>query len=537
MSIVAAFRRLSSACAVFFGPHGSVSHRARRQYRSRQALYREADQALTAVDGAATRARLAELEHALAQRDAQIAALQARLAGAVEVTPDQHAEFAATAQALGVSLSQARQLLAVVLRAGTPSKAALGRYAQAAGRRAGAALTALDAASRGRARQVAADEIFSGRRPILMTLEQDSLCWLGGRLAANRDGPTWAAELEQLPAAEQVTADGGQGLRRGLAQVNRARQRAGRPRVQEQRDHFHALQRARRAVRQARHQAAQALKPAARLQKAYDQQGRAGVPRRPAQGLQLKHAWARAEQAFDRWSAQEQAFARLRRGLRLFTPTGDLNTRAQSEAEVQAALTGQPGAEWARARRLLRSEAFTFLDRVHDRLAALPGDPGLRRAAVRVEGLRQRPEALRGDSPSARAARGVLLAAGLALTLAGDAGAQAQARVRGVLAEAWRASSLVEGLNSVVRMQQARQKRLTQGLLDLKRLYWNLHEFRAGKRKGQSPYGRLGVVLPAQRWWDLLRRPAADLQRVLAEGPPAIPREGQQEVSAQRDAA
>src|SRR2546423_1758575 len=71
MAIVAAFRRLSSACAVFFGPHGTVSHQAQRQQRSRQALYREADQALAAVDGTTTRARLVALEHALAQRDAR----------------------------------------------------------------------------------------------------------------------------------------------------------------------------------------------------------------------------------------------------------------------------------------------------------------------------------------------------------------------------------------------------------------------------------------------------------------------------------
>ena len=42
----------------------------------------------------------------------------------------------------------------------------------------------------------------------------------------------------------------------------------------------------------------------------------------------------------------------------------------------------------------------------------------------------------------------------------------------------WRASSLVEGINSVLRMQQARHRRLTPGLLDLKRLYWNCHRFR-----------------------------------------------------------
>jgi hypothetical protein len=45
-------------------------------------------------------------------------------------------------------------------------------------------------------------------------------------------------------------------------------------------------------------------------------------------------------------------------------------------------------------------------------------------AAVRIEGLRRRPEALRAEGPSA-VLRGVLPAAGLVLTF--DAGRQAQA--------------------------------------------------------------------------------------------------------------
>ena len=48
----------------------------------------------------------------------------------------------------------------------------------------------------------------------------------------------------------------------------------------------------------------------------------------------------------------------------------------------------------------------------------------------------------------------------------------------GVFRNTWRSSSLVEGLNSVLRMHQTRHRRLTQGLLDLKRLYWNCRTFR-----------------------------------------------------------
>ena len=507
---------LASAAVVFFGPQGAVSQHAARRGVCRQTLYREADATVRALDPRPQAEERARWRQQLADLQAQCADLRRRLAGAVVVDQDKQAEFAATAQAIGVSLSAAAALLRVLLGAQAPSRAARGRYSGAAARRAGALLAVLDRHRRGRARQVAADEIFSGRKPILMTVDQESLCWLGGRLASNRDGDTWAAELRTLTAAEQVTADGGTGLRKGVALVNAERQQAGLAPWCDQRDHFHILHRARRGRRGARYQAAQALQRAEKAQAAFDQAGRAGVPRSPMQGRLLNQAWAKAEQAFDRWTAQEAADRRLQSALPLITPEGTLNTRARAEAEVQAALAGQTGADWQRARRLLTAEAYTFLDRVHAQLAALPIAPPLRQAAVDAEALRRRPEARRGDSAQVAAARGVLLVASVTLALAGAAGAQALALVRGVLDGAWRSSSLVEGVNSVVRMHQRRQKRLPQELLDLQRLHWNLREFREGKRRRSSPYGRLGLVVPAGGWWALLKRTPEQLEEDLS---------------------
>jgi hypothetical protein len=239
------------------------------------------------------------------------------------------------------------------------------------------------------------------------------------------------------------------------------------------------------------------------------------------QGRSLNQAWAKAEQAMDQWTAQEAADRRLQLALPLVTPDGALNTRARAEAEVQAVLAGQTGDDWARARRLLTREAFTFLDRAHEQLAALPIPAGLRQAAVRAETLRRRPEARRGDTPAAAVARAVLLVASVTLTLAQEAGERALALVRGVLDGAWRSSSLVEGVNSVVRMHQRRQKRLTQGLLDIQRLYWNVHAFRAGKRKGWSPYRRMGLALPKGGWWDLLKLTPEQLEQQLSALNPA----------------
>ena len=107
------------------------------------------------------------------------------------------------------------------------------------------------------------------------------------------------------------------------------------------------------------------------------------------------------------------------------------------------------------------------------------------------------------------------------VALLGEAAPQALGQVRAVLRGAWRSSSLVEGLNSVRRMQQARPKRLTQGLLDLKRLHWNLHVFAAGKRKGKSPYERLGLRVPPGGWWQLLKMPPEQLRDQLSALNPA----------------
>jgi hypothetical protein len=70
-------------------------------------------------------------------------------------------------------------------------------------------------------------------------------------------------------------------------------------------------------------------------------------------------------------------------------------------------------------------------------------------------------------------------------------------------------------VDSVLRMQQARHRGLGQGMLDLKRLYWNCRPFRAGKRKGKAPYQLLGAPLPTEDFWELLQRDPAQLEQEL----------------------
>jgi hypothetical protein len=81
-------------------------------------------------------------------------------------------------------------------------------------------------------------------------------------------------------------------------------------------------------------------------------------------------------------------------------------------------------------------------------------------------------------------------------------------RVSAVLQGVARASSAAGRVNSVARTHQPRHRDLSQGLLDLKRLYWNCPTFVGGKREKHRPYEPLGLKLPSYDPWVLLQMEA-----------------------------
>jgi hypothetical protein len=159
-------QRIGSAFAVLCGRYGDVTEMAKDRGRSRQSLYREAEQVADAVGGAAAQAQIDELKRQLAERQAEVNALQERLKHAVEITPDTQHEFATVAQAEGVSLSVARRQFQVVAGPkSTRSVATLGRVTLDAGTRAGPLLQVLDEVVRPKVNQGTADEIFLAANP------------------------------------------------------------------------------------------------------------------------------------------------------------------------------------------------------------------------------------------------------------------------------------------------------------------------------------------------------------------------------------
>jgi hypothetical protein len=152
---------IRNAAAVLSGQHGSVQQQADESGCSRQTVYDHARK---------VQERLAEREQQLQAVQAEVTQLrheladcQQRLQDSARVGPEAVQRFAVTAQAMGVSLRQAEELLATLLTPElVPDHATLGRWTQAAGRRAGEVLASLDPLCAPAVQTLCIDEIFFG---------------------------------------------------------------------------------------------------------------------------------------------------------------------------------------------------------------------------------------------------------------------------------------------------------------------------------------------------------------------------------------
>ena len=373
----------------------------------------------------------------------------------------------------------------------------------------------LDEFTRPRVTEGTFDEIFVGQKPILMGVEPNSFCWVVGDFAENRDGPSWARHFDGFEHLEHAVTDAGTGLLKGLALSNERRQQAGREPIAHSLDVFHTKYEGNRAWRVTESRVWKAQKKADDLWRPLEKRRQQGKSVRSK--TQAAHAASRrAEQLLEEAIQIETAWKHVCSALEWFTPEGELNTPEAAREKLNTWLPFLKGDTWAKTVRMLqRPESLTFLDRIAKQLEALSLGEQDRRDALRLEAIRRRPSLLEGEDSHCRALRAWHLV--VSLRKARDESFRSAVEmVHNLFRKCWRASSLVEGINSVVRMQQARHRKLTAGLIDLKRFYWNCRRFRTGRRKNCSPYELLGIRMPIDDWWQLLKPDPADLRKHLS---------------------
>jgi hypothetical protein len=331
--------------------------------------------------------------------------------------------------------------------------------------------------------------------------------------ADDRSAATWAERLRPFGRLQFVASDAARGIAKAVDELAEARRREApdAPPLEQGLDVFHTAMQARRILGRHWRAAEAAWRKAEAADGRVAGARRRGLPEARGLAARARAAWGRAAAAPDRVDRLEAAWGRARAALEAFRPDGRLNDRPTAEAQIAAATAELADPEWTPVRQALHDRrSLAFPDRMHRRLEQAEPDAERRAAAAWRWWLRHgrpRPAA----SPAIAPVRAV--AARPAPEEPEDAPAR---RVAAVLATTVRASSAVECLNGVLRMQQARHKRMTQPMLDLKRLSWNCHRFGSGPRRGRCPYQALGLSLPTYDFRELLQADPAELTQELS---------------------
>ena len=328
--------------------------------------------------------------------------------------------------------------------------------------------------------------------------------------AADRKAETWVEQLVPFDRLEFAISDAAKGIAKAVSDLAQARREDPEaPALEHGLDVFHTTMEARRVLAQGWRRVEAAWEKAEAADLAVARSRQQGIDARGvARSAQV--AWSRATALFEQAGRHEAAWGRAHAALDLFRADGQLNDRGHARAEIVEALAGLTGPDWSKVRNFLNdTRGLNFLDRMRRRLELAEPDTGWR------EAMAWRWWLLHRRVPCSHPLMRLVRAVGRECELTEPEQAS-YGRVSAVLQDTFRASSAVECMNSVLRMQQSRHKAMTQPMLDLKRLYWNCHEFRSGPRKKACPYQVLGLKLPTYDFWTLLQTDPKELTQRLS---------------------
>lgn len=455
------------------------------------------------------RACLERLEAENTALKTEVHTLHERLSRCVEITPRRIEDVVLTAVTTPPSYAGVGEWISAAFgSAYRPSPGKVSQIVRHWGTKAGLILT--DPRVTDRFDEACCDELFAGRRPILTVVEPASLAIGAVELSDHRQGEDWQAVLERFGNLRYVSSDLGTGLRAGIRLCLQI--------VRHHPDLWHLVVRPLSRITRSLE---------AQLERAWEaeRQALAQSQRPKGQGKLYAPTLARIRQQvaaqFDRMELYYQGLEQLFTAL---DPIVDepgaphLRSRKEAEALLAEALGKLRGLEEPRLAPLLkaleahREALFTFLDQLHAQVAAVPfegvDDPQtaeVLRSLVLQEILLSRQRERSNDPQVVAAFQQVwqqIVRLG-ALQRYYPAWRQALAAC---LNRPRRTSSLVEAIHSPLRTLQQVHRKLSQPLVDLYALRQNLKPFGNGcRRRGQSPYQRLGVDLGSDDWLEVLR--------------------------------
>jgi len=517
---------IGNAAAVVSGAWGAVTRRSEQSGYSRTTIYTHAERVVQAVaseqaSGISYEDLWAEHERLKAEKEA----LWQAWSEAEDLSEAKQRELASAGSAMGLSLTQIVVLLAIVLPSRmVPSRATVGRWVQQSAQQSRGILEVLDRACQRWVLVLCLDEIFFHREPILMGVEPLSLAWLAAQRGPDRRGESWWKVIEAWPNLEHVIADGGQGLERGVKLANATRRQAQEPEAAEPEaeppapitmglDVFHTERELERVLQRLWNRVEGQIEAAVKADAKLEQAKRRGQDPRGVAG-HAGRAWRKAERLFDEAVQAQEAVEQIKEALGWFDASGHLYGRERAQAQLDEASRKLQGESWSKAKRMLKdARTLSHLDRLHEQLRSAVPEPMLREALIHLWYLSQLMRQTEGED-RVRLQEVVVLEQVFCGRLCSD-WREGYMKVDELLRQAVRASSAVEGVNSVVRMHQGRHRHVSQEMLDLKRLYWNCRVFCEGKRKGRSPYELLGLKLPTSDWWHLLQMDPQELEQKL----------------------
>ena len=343
-----------------------------------------------------------------------------------------------------------------------------------------------------------------------MGIEPASMTAVFCHNAPDRTAETWKDQLGPFASREFAVSDAARGIAKAVAEIAASRREDVSPPASEHGlDIFPTTREAHRALARHWRRAEAKWEQAEAADEAVAAAKRRGIDARGV-AQSARAARAKAIASSEQTERSESARDRARSALDLFGPDGRLNDRARAESVIAAAVVDLTGPDWAKVRNPLSDpRSLAVLDRMHRRLETAEPRRAWREALAWRWWLRHCQPKPSGPITDLIPAVG----------RGGASNGEEQAsydRVAAVLWDTYRASSAVECLNRVLRMQQSRHRRMRQPMPDLERLDWNCRPFRSGPRQDAGPYPALGLDLPTFDFWEVVHTDPARLTQELS---------------------